>query len=376
MSFIPGEQSDIAAVASLTGSGISVSTTGDIDYVATNLIAGPGIAIVPSVSNTSITISSTGSGGGISSVSSGVGSGITATTVGEAVSLTSALVAGAGISLAPAGVGNNLTINNTQTLSAGTGSGIALTPSGNNTAIAANLVGGTGIGIVPSGLNSSQTINNTGVTSVTGGAGISVSQSTGAIGLTNTGVLQLLAGSGITLSGSTGVITISAASVASKTMNVVDFPTAGANSWVVPAGVTSVIVEAIGGGGGCGVGNFSSQPTNGSPTILTALAGTISALGGVVPSENQGVIGTGANYWNWTNGQANSGKGGFGSYWTGANGNGQTIAGSDGQRIVRSIATTPGETISVSVGVAGAAPGTSIGGANGGTGYAVITYYM
>jgi len=189
---------------------------------------------------------------------------------------------------------------------------------------------------------------------------------------------SLVAGSGITLTPAVNStnITISASSVASKMMYVVDFPTAGANSWVVPAGVSTVVVEAIGGGGGCGFGSFTSQPTNGSPTIITALAGTITALGGVIPNENQTTPGTGANYWVWTNGQANSGKGGFGSYWTAANGNGQTIAGSDGQRIVRSIATTPGETISVSVGVAGVAPGTAIGGANGGTGYAIITYYV
>ena len=88
MSFIPGEQSDIAAIASLNGSGINVATSGDIDYVSTNLIAGAGIALTPSLTTTGLTISSTGGGGGIASVSSGAGSGITATTVGTATTLT------------------------------------------------------------------------------------------------------------------------------------------------------------------------------------------------------------------------------------------------------------------------------------------------
>lgn len=197
MSFIPGEQSDIAAVASNFGSGITVTSLGDIDYVGTNLVAGAGIALTPSVTDTSITISSTGGGGGISAVSAGAGSGITATTVGTAVTLTSAMVAGTGISLTP-GVGNNLTINNTQTLSAPTGSGIALTPSGTNTAIAANLVGGTGITITPSGLNSSKTINNAGVVSAQG--------LTGAVSLTspNGSVTIGTSGQNITLQTSQG----------------------------------------------------------------------------------------------------------------------------------------------------------------------------
>lgn len=162
MSFIPGEQSDIASVASLNGSGINVATAGDIDYISTNLIAGAGIALTPSLISTGLTISSTGGGGGIASVSSGVGSGITATTVGSATTLTSALVAGTGISLVPAGVGTNLTINNTNTLSSANGSGITLTPSGGNTAITTNIVAGSGIAITPSGLNSSITLSTTG----------------------------------------------------------------------------------------------------------------------------------------------------------------------------------------------------------------------
>lgn len=187
MSFIPGEQSDIAAVASLNGSGIIVTTSGDIDYVATNLVAGAGIAITPSLINKSISISSTGGGGGISAVSTGVGSGMTATTVGTAVTLTSALVSGSGISIIPAGAGTNLTISNTNTLSSATGSGIALTTVGTNTAVAANLVAGAGIAITPSGLNSSKSITNSGVTQLNAGTGITLTANTGAITVSSTG---------------------------------------------------------------------------------------------------------------------------------------------------------------------------------------------
>lgn len=186
MSFIPGEQSEIAVVASVIGSGITVTTSNDTDYIACNLVAGPGIAIVPSISNTSIEISSTGGGGGVSSVSSTANSGITATTVGTAVSLSSALVAGNGISLAN-GTGNNLIINNTNTLSSATGSGITLVPSGTNTAISSNLVAGSGISIVPSGLNSSKTIANAGVTQITAGSGVSINQTTGNVTISATG---------------------------------------------------------------------------------------------------------------------------------------------------------------------------------------------
>lgn len=239
MSFIPGEQSDIAAVASNIGSGISVSTVGDVDYVATNLVAGAGIALTPSVTDTSITISSTGGGGGISAVSSGAGSGITATTVGTAVSLTSALVAGTGISLAP-GVGNNLTINNTQTLSAATGSGIALTPSGANTAIAANLVGGTGIAITPSGLNSSKTIANTGVTSLAAGANITLSGSTGAVTISAAG-----GGTTITTPNGAGVLAVPSGNNYTLTSSLV----AGSGITLTPApNSTQITISATGGG--------------------------------------------------------------------------------------------------------------------------------
>lgn len=204
MSFIPGESGGIASIGSLTGSGVSITTQNDVDYLALNLVAGTNISITPSLVDTSITISASGGGGGISAVNSTTGSGITATTVGSSVSLSSALVAGTGVSLVPATLGTNLTINNTKTLSASNGSGITLTPTGDDTNVSTNLVQGNGIQITSSGLNTSKTITNSGVLQITAGTGVSVNQGTGNVQVSNTGLLGLTssnAGIGITITG-------------------------------------------------------------------------------------------------------------------------------------------------------------------------------
>lgn len=181
MSFTPGEGSERASIASANGSGITVGTINGVDYVSANLIAGSGVSLVPSTSNSSITISSTGGGGGVASVASTNGSGITATTVGSAVTLTSALAAGTDIGLSASPTTNTLTVNNLQTTSTATGCGINAIKTGSNTALSANLTAGNGIAIVNSGANTSKQISNTGVLSLTAGAGVSLSQSTGNI---------------------------------------------------------------------------------------------------------------------------------------------------------------------------------------------------
>lgn len=213
MSFIPGEGSETLTIASQNGSGITINAISDVNYLSANLIAGTNISLVPSVSDTSITINASTGGGGIASVASAVGSGIEATTVGSAVNLTSALVAGTGISLVPSGANKNLTINNTQTITTATGSGITATPSGSATALSANITAGNGISITPSGANTSKQISNTGVLSVNAGTGISVNQTTGNTTITNTGLTGLTssnAGTNITITGTATNPTISA----------------------------------------------------------------------------------------------------------------------------------------------------------------------
>ena len=215
MSFIPGEGSETLTIASQAGSGIAINAVSDVNYLSANLIAGTNISLVPSVSNTSITINASGGGGGIASVSSAVGSGIEATTTGSAVSLTSGLVAGTGIQLVPSGVNKNLTINNTQVLTTANGSGITATTVGASTALSANLTAGNGITVVGSGVNTSKQISNTGVLSLTAGTGIAVNQTTGNVSISNTGLTGLTstnAGANITIGGTASVPIISASS--------------------------------------------------------------------------------------------------------------------------------------------------------------------
>jgi hypothetical protein len=181
MSFTPGEGSEKASITAAIGSGITVGTISGVDYVSANLVAGSGVSLVPSTTDTSITISSTGGGGGIASVTSANGSGITATTVGSGVTLTSALVAGTDIGLTPSSVTKALTVNNLQTTSTATGCGISAVKTGSDTALAANLTAGNGISITSSGVNTSKQVSNTGVLSLTAGAGVTLSQTTGNI---------------------------------------------------------------------------------------------------------------------------------------------------------------------------------------------------
>jgi hypothetical protein len=148
-------------------------------------------------------------------VTSANGSGITATTVGSAVSLTSALVAGADIGLTQSSITKALTINNLQTTSTASGCGITAIKTGSNTALAANLTAGNGISIVNSGINTSKQISNSGVLSVIAGTGISVNQATGNTTITNTGLTGLTsanAGTNITISGTASAPIINASS--------------------------------------------------------------------------------------------------------------------------------------------------------------------
>lgn len=82
----------------------------------------------------------------------------------------------------------------------------------------------------------------------------------------------------------------------------VTFNTAGSTTWVVPAGVTDVILEAVGGGGG-GSGSNVSQPGNGgegSSKVITFISGltpgdsipiVIGALGSGGFTNTEGVAG-------------------------------------------------------------------------------------
>ena len=269
MSFIPGEGTELASITSLNGSGVSITNISDVDYIATNLIAGTNITLVPSLTTTAITINASGGGGGIASVSSGAGSGIEATTVGSGVNLTSALVAGTGIQLVPNAVNKNLTINNTQSITSAVGSGITATTVGGTTQLEANLVAGNGIQISLSGANTSKQINNIGVLNLTSAnAGLSINQPAGTVQLTNNGVLELTAGSGVAITGTKSNYTISAT-------NSADVLSVGAGTAISITGtaqnpiVNNTGVVAINAGTG-----ISVSSATGSPTIALQNAGT------------------------------------------------------------------------------------------------------
>jgi hypothetical protein len=283
MSFIPGEQSQIAAVSSTIGSGIEVTTQNDIDFVAVKLVAGANISIVPSTVDNTVEISSAGSGGGISSVTSGANSGINATTVGGAVSLTSALVGGNGVNLT-SGSGKNLIINNSHTYSSANGSGISITatnpsPSQNNFALATNLGAGSGIALTPSGTNTSIAVSNTGVLSATAGSGIQISNPTGAITISSTGVASATAGTGISLTGSaqnptinnTGLLSASAGSgIGVSTTNGV--------ATISNTGLTQLTSSNA--GTGISISGTATNPTISNTGITALTAGTNITLTG------------------------------------------------------------------------------------------------
>lgn len=315
MSFTPGENGGtpgVASVASDIGSGISVQAINNVDYVSLDLVAGANITLTPSLVDNSITISSSGGGGGIASVSASANSGITATTVGSAVTLGSALVAGSNISFQN-GTGNNLIINNTQTLNTYNGSGINISQVNSSNFIVTNLVSGNGISLSPSTSNTGLTINNTGVIGINAGSNISVSSAGGVVtidasditytagtGLSlsntqfnNTGVLSVTPGSGLALvGGSNGNVTIQNSGVLGLT----------AGSGISVSGTSNPTISNTGVLGIVQGNNMNITSSNGIYTLnaidtigtITGQSGiAVSQVGANVTLSNTGVLTTG-----------------------------------------------------------------------------------
>ena len=268
MSFIPGEQSEIAVVASNNGSGVDITSVNDIDYLSLALVAGTNIALTPSLVDKTITISSAGGGGGIAAVQSTAGSGINVTNLLPAtVELSSALQAGTGINLTP-GINKNLIISNTNTFSAANGSGININQVGANRALSANIVGGPGINLAPSSTNTSVTISNTGVQQVQAGQGILVSSPTGIATITNNGVVTNSAGTGIAVS------------------------TVGGNSTISNTGVTQIVAGSGIAVSGSGTGVVTITNTDPSPATIVGGTGiSVNTSGGTSTISNTGVVG-------------------------------------------------------------------------------------
>lgn len=140
-------------------------------------------------------------------------------------------------------------------------------------------------------------------------------------------------------------------------------------SWTVPAGVTRVNVLLVGGGGG-GAWYNAAGGTGGS-TTFTGAASAPGGTGGALGSASIGITYT----MNGTPAVANTGQGG--SPGAGIS-NGWYVPGSrgmDGAQIASSVATTPGGSISYSIG-AGGTGGSFGGGGFGGSGRIDIEYYI
>ena len=146
-------------------------------------------------------------------------------------------------------------------------------------------------------------------------------------------------------------------------------------SWTVPSGVTYVNVTLYGGGGGGGVvTNSTSSLSSGGTGGTTTFTGATSATGGIggtsLSNNNTGLAPSTIR--SGTSAAANTGKGGTaGSGFTGNTENfhptNASIGnGTDGQIITSIVNTTPGASISYSIGSGGSAG--SVGSASGGAG--------
>jgi hypothetical protein len=82
--------------------------------------------------------------------------------------------------------------------------------------------------------------------------------------------------------------------VAEATVNSVNFDTAGANSWTVPAGVTSVVIKLWGGGGGGGALGYVDGPGGGGGGAYASK--TLSVSGGQVLNFTVGSGGAAATF--------------------------------------------------------------------------------
>lgn len=148
---------------------------------------------------------------------------------------------------------------------------------------------------------------------------------------------------------------------------------ASSGSWTVPTGVTYAIANIRAGGGGIG---SSTNAGNGGNSSVAFSSGTVTATGGNAANINFGG-GGGPLEKIKVPGTVNSGQGAkmAGSPTNYVDGERYFASAGDGAFVVAGAAVTPGASISVTVGGAGAA-GTYGGltGASGGSGYVWIEY--
>jgi len=189
--------------------------------------------------------------------------------------------------------------------------------------------------------------------------------------------------------------------------NVVEFTSSG--TWVVPSGVTKIMVFAIaGGGGGGGAGSYATAGGTGGTTSITgSVSGTLFSLSGGGGGINNASFGTGSGvsysgvagvvlcYYDGTSGYIASGFGAGSPFGgggrtmsdvdsNGENGNGYGSGGSgackwgaskagggggSGQCILGGIySVSPGETLTITIGANGAGGSGGVNGYKGGNG--------
>lgn len=138
----------------------------------------------------------------------------------------------------------------------------------------------------------------------------------------------------------------------------VQFTTLGANSYTVPAGVTYIIANIIGGGGGVGLG--ATAGGNGAASSVAFAAGTITAAGGANMSTT--TVGTNGNPPTPVTGNR-WGSGGYTSRYTSPFG--VFMQGANGAFIRAGGAVTAGATLTVTVGAGGTAGTNGVAGKQG-----------
>jgi hypothetical protein len=173
-------------------------------------------------------------------------------------------------------------------------------------------------------------------------------------------------------------ISIVPTSIASKLPYLQTLTTSG--SFTVPSGVTNLNLTCVGGGGGGGGSSNSNsavvQPGAGGTTSFS----TISALGGAGGSSyKQFDSGNGTKAYTPVSApRANTGQGGYGSAFNDQNqGFYPSIWGQDAPIVKNSLAVTPGQTISYTIGAGGTAGTGSVeNGTAGANGYIIVEWWV
>jgi hypothetical protein len=280
MSLVPGNTAGINVITPKPGSGLTVQTVANVDTITTdNILQGTGIVLTRNTTNNTMTINSSALGSGVVSVTESLpqGSGVIVTSSpGPAVAVTvqGAYTPGQGISMTPSATPGNqtVTVANTMDIIAGAGITVAQAGPGQDATIINNVSAGNGISVTGTAPGGSKVVANT-MTVAGSGAGIAVTQVAAGSNVTvaNTGVTSIVAGSGVTISGATGAVTISASPTLSNYAKY--YEQALLSGSIGPAGPSAIVAN---------IASFDVSAMTGCDSFtfnLTGLQGTCQVIG-------------------------------------------------------------------------------------------------